>query len=103
MQYELNEHQKIKVLNADDVARVMQEILIREDKIDQSKEHFWMIGLEANFRIRFLPHFDKMGMIGRIKSSHLNSDHMGHIRTARPFMAFPDAAILEIHFIFYLS
>ncbi len=54
MQYELSEKQKIKLLNADDVFRVMREILVREDKIDQDKEHFWMIGLEANSRLLYI-------------------------------------------------
>ncbi len=54
MQYNLSEDQKIKLLKADDVYRIMQEILIREDKIDIDKEHFWMIGLEANYRILYI-------------------------------------------------
>ncbi|MEC3964396.1 JAB domain-containing protein [Flagellimonas halotolerans] len=32
----------------------MQCILLREDKIDQNREHFWVIGLENNNRILFI-------------------------------------------------
>ena len=32
----------------------MQSVLLREDKIDQNREHFWVIGLETNNRILFI-------------------------------------------------
>jgi len=32
----------------------MQKILLREGKIDQNREHFWVIGLENNNRILFI-------------------------------------------------
>jgi DNA repair protein RadC len=32
----------------------MQEILLREEKIDQEKEHFWMIGLAQNCRMQYI-------------------------------------------------
>ena len=31
---------KIKVLNSDDLFGIMQRILLREEKIDQNREHF---------------------------------------------------------------
>jgi len=54
MTIELTDEQKIKLLNSDDVYSVMQEILLREEKIDQEKEHFWMIGLAQNNRIQYI-------------------------------------------------
>ena len=33
---------------------VMQRILIREEKIDQDREHFWIVGLANNQRILFI-------------------------------------------------
>lgn len=44
----------LKLLNSDDVYRVMHEVLHREEKIDQEKEHFWMIGLATNNRILYI-------------------------------------------------
>ena len=32
----------------------MQKVLLRENKIDQNREHFWVIGLENNNRILFI-------------------------------------------------
>jgi DNA repair protein RadC len=54
MTIELSDKQKIKPLNSDDVYTVMQGILLREEKIDQEKEHFWMIGLANNNRILYI-------------------------------------------------
>jgi DNA repair protein RadC len=54
MTIELSDKQKIKLLNSDDVYTVMQGILLREEKIDQEKEHFWMIGLSNNNRILYI-------------------------------------------------
>jgi DNA repair protein RadC len=45
MDIKLTEAQKIKILNSDDIYGIMQRILLREDKIDQNREHFWVIGL----------------------------------------------------------
>lgn len=54
MTIELSDKQKIKLLNSDDVYTVMQGILLREEKIDQEKEHFWMIGLANSNRILYI-------------------------------------------------
>ncbi|MBA4745823.1 MAG: DNA repair protein [Muricauda sp.] len=54
MDIKLTEAQKIKILNSDDLYGIMQRILLREDKIDQNREHFWVIGLENNNRILFI-------------------------------------------------
>lgn len=54
MNIELREAERIKVLNSDDIYSIMQSILLREDKIDQNREHFWVIGLENNNRILFI-------------------------------------------------
>ena len=54
MTIELSDNQKIKPLNPDDIYTVMQDILLREAKIDCEKEHFWMIGLANNNRILYI-------------------------------------------------
>lgn len=48
----LTEEQKIRIVNCDDIFNIMQEVLLREEKIDQEKEHFWLIGLANNNRIQ---------------------------------------------------
>jgi DNA repair protein RadC len=65
MTIEINEEHKIKLLNSDDVFSVMQKILLREQKIDQEKEHFWMIGLEQNNRILYI----ELVSLGSVKAT----------------------------------
>ncbi|GFD83812.1 hypothetical protein KUL118_66740 [Tenacibaculum sp. KUL118] len=54
MDIKLTEQEKIKILNSDDIYGIMQKILLRESKIDQNREHFWVIGLANNNRILFI-------------------------------------------------
>jgi len=54
MEIKLTEAQKIKVLNGNDVFAIMQKVLLRENKIEQDKEHFWIIGLNINSKILFI-------------------------------------------------
>lgn len=54
MNIQLSEEEKIKVLNGDDLYGIMQKILLRADRIDQNREHFWIVGLAQNNRILFI-------------------------------------------------
>lgn len=54
MDIKLSNDEKIKILNSDDIYGIMQRILLREEKIDQGREHFWVIGLETNNRLLFI-------------------------------------------------
>jgi DNA repair protein RadC len=51
MNIRLTSEQKIRVLNSEDLFRVMQQILLREDKIGRKQEHFWVVGLNGQDRI----------------------------------------------------
>jgi len=54
MNIQLTEEEKIKVLNGDDLYGIMQKILLREERIDRDREHFWIVGLANNNRILFI-------------------------------------------------
>lgn len=54
MNVRLTKNQKIKVLNSEDVFKIMQQILLRENKISRNKEHFWVIGLNNSDKIMFI-------------------------------------------------
>lgn len=41
-------------MNGDDLYGIMQKILLRADRIDQNREHFWIVGLAQNNRILFI-------------------------------------------------
>jgi len=54
MNVKLYKEDRIKVHCADDLFGVMQRILLREDVIDQDREHFWVVGLANNNRIIYV-------------------------------------------------
>lgn len=54
MNIPLSDSERIKILNGNDLYGVMQKILLREEKIDQDRELFWVVGLANNNRILFI-------------------------------------------------
>ncbi len=54
MNVRLTKEQKIKILNSEDVYKVMQQVLLRENKIRRSQEHFWVVGLDTPNKILFV-------------------------------------------------
>jgi DNA repair protein RadC len=54
MTIKLTPKQRIIIRSSDDVFKIMKEILMREDKIDCDKEHFWVMGLAPSFRIKYV-------------------------------------------------
>jgi len=54
MNIELTDEQKTQIINSEDVYAIMQKVLLREDIIDQEKEHFWIIGLTTRNKILFV-------------------------------------------------
>lgn len=47
-------HKKDKISGAADIATIMRGILNYDSEIDQEKEHFWVIGLNANNTIKYI-------------------------------------------------
>jgi DNA repair protein RadC len=54
MKVRLTEQQKIKLLNSQHVYQVMQQVLLRENKINRNKEHFWIMCLANNSRVMMI-------------------------------------------------
>ncbi len=54
MNVRLSQEQKIKILNSEDIYNIMQEVLLRENKIRRNQEHFWIIGLNRKNKILFI-------------------------------------------------
>ena len=50
----LSAQEKIQIMNGEDLFAIMNKILLREAKIDREKEHFWIVGLDADNRILFI-------------------------------------------------
>jgi DNA repair protein RadC len=47
-------HSKIQIGKAKDVAKVFQDVLNLEDRIDQDKEHFYVMHLDSHHRINLV-------------------------------------------------
>jgi len=54
MNVKLNKDQKVKVITSDDIYKVMQQILLRENRLRRAQEHFWIVGLDNQSRILFI-------------------------------------------------
>lgn len=54
MNVKLTKSQQIKLTSSADIYKIMQQVLLRENKIDREKEHFWTIGLDNANRILYL-------------------------------------------------
>lgn len=65
MNVRLTKEQKIKVKGSQDIYPIMQQILLRENKIARNKEHFWIIGLASNLQILFI----ELISLGTIKAT----------------------------------
>nr|VFK64025.1 MAG: DNA repair protein RadC [Candidatus Kentron sp. TUN] len=68
MEIKIAEREKIRIINSDDVFAIMRKVLLRENKIDRNKEHFWMVGLAANSRLLFI----ELVSIGGFTSTSVN-------------------------------
>ncbi|PIT18778.1 JAB domain-containing protein [Snodgrassella alvi] len=54
MDIKLTKNDKRYIQNTDDVYSIMQRVLLRENKIDQEKEHFWIIGMNLRGYILYI-------------------------------------------------
>jgi DNA repair protein RadC len=54
MNVRLAKEQKIKIHGSEDLWKVMQQILLRENKIRRGQEHFWVVGLDGKGKILFI-------------------------------------------------
>ncbi|NER13383.1 DNA repair protein [Leptobacterium flavescens] len=53
MNVRLTKEQKIQILNGQDVYTIMQQVLLRENKIGRNQEHFWVVGLNNDNKVLF--------------------------------------------------
>jgi DNA repair protein RadC len=54
MNVTLTKTQKILIESSGDIARIMRQILLRENRISRQKEHLWAVGLNADFSILYV-------------------------------------------------
>lgn len=68
MNVRLTKEQKIKVLNSVDIYFVMQQILLRENKIRRNQEHFWVVGLDNKNKVLFIELIG-LGAVNRVNAN----------------------------------
>ena len=81
MNVRLSKDQKIKVLYADDLYSIMQQILMRENKIRRNQEHFWVVGLDNQNKILFIELIG-LGRVNRVGANPPDVFRMGIYKLA---------------------
>lgn len=81
MNVRLTQAQKIQLLNSEDVYKIMQQILLRENKIGRNQEHFWVIGLDNQNKILFIEQIG-LGTVNRVNANPPDVFRMGIYKLA---------------------
>ncbi len=71
MNIKLTDKHKIKVKESDDIFEVMRHILLRDNKIDREKEHFWLICM-ANNNLIVNIELVSLGSVNAVTVKHMN-------------------------------
>ncbi|MFL0081660.1 JAB domain-containing protein [Tenacibaculum maritimum] len=81
MNVRLSKEQKIQILNSTDVYKVMQQVLLRENKIRRNQEHFWVVGLDNANKILFIELIG-LGAVNRVNANPPDVFRMGIYKLA---------------------
>ncbi len=81
MNVRLTKEQKIKVLNSKDIYAIMQQVLLRENKIRRNQEHFWVVGLDNQNKILFVELIG-LGAVNRVNANPPDVFRMGIYKLA---------------------
>jgi DNA repair protein RadC len=54
MNISLTKTQKILIESSEDIARIMRQILLRENRLSRQREHVWTIGLNEEFKMLYV-------------------------------------------------
>lgn len=54
MNIKLTKTQRILIESSGDIARIMQQILLRENRVSRQREHLWTIGLSDEYKILYV-------------------------------------------------
>lgn len=68
MNVRLTKDDKIQVSGPSDIFEIMRKVLLRENKLGQQKEHFWVIGLAASNKISYI----ELVSLGSVSAAIIN-------------------------------
>ena len=81
MNIQISEEEKMKLTNCEDVYAIMQKVLLRDDRIDQDKEHFWLVGLAHNNMLIFVE-LNSLGSVNMTTVNPMNVFRVALIKNA---------------------
>jgi DNA repair protein RadC len=81
MNVRLTQDQKVQLSESGDVYNIMQQILLRENKIRRNQEHFWAIGLDNQNKILFIELIG-LGAVNRVNANPPDVFRMGIYKLA---------------------
>ncbi|CAA0198552.1 DNA repair protein [Tenacibaculum maritimum] len=81
MNVRLSKEQKTPISDSTDIYKVMQQVLLRENKIRRNQEHFWVIGLDNAHKILFLE-LVALGAVNRVNVNPPDVFRMGIYKLA---------------------
>ncbi len=68
MNIRLTKEQKINISHPQDIFEIMRKVLLRENKLGQQKEHFWVIGLATSNKLSYI----ELVSLGSISAAIVN-------------------------------
>lgn len=54
MKIKLTKTQRILIESSDDIARIMRQILLRENRVSAQREHLWTVGLSEEYKMQYV-------------------------------------------------
>lgn len=54
MNVKLTKTQRILIQSSEDIARIMRQILLRENRVSRQREHLWTIGLSEEYKMMYV-------------------------------------------------
>ncbi len=81
MNVRLTQDQKIQLNDPNGVYKIMQQILMRENKFGRNQEHFWVIGLDNQNKILFIE-LVGLGAVNRVNANPPDVFRMGIYKLA---------------------
>ena len=81
MNVRLTQDQKVQITDSNRVYAIMQQILLRENKMGRNQEHFWVIGLDNQNTILFIELIG-LGGVNRVNANPPDVFRMGIYKLA---------------------
>ncbi len=79
MNVRLPKDEDIRIANQDDIARIMQKVLMRQNRLHRQKEYFWTIGLNTSNDIQYI----ELVALGKVNTVSVDPTEIFHIAVSK--------------------